>query len=209
LAGGEPPVLHGERGYSRKGTKPGNASHYYSLTRMPSAGTLWIDEERVEVTGDSWMDHEWGTSFLEPGQVGWDWFSIQLEDGSDLMLFQIRRSDGSADPFASGTVVDAAGRATHLGPGDFVLRPGTTWTSAGSGARYPIAWRVSVLSMGLDAEVRAAFPAQEMRTGSSGSVTYWEGAIDVSGTRGGRPVRGRGYLEMTGYTGRPMSEVLR
>ena len=129
---------------------------------MPSAGSLWIDGERIEVTGESWMDHEWGTSFLEPGQVGWDWFSIQLEDGSELMLFQIRRNDGAADPFASGTLVDAAGRATRLGAGDFVLRPGTTWTSPDSGARYPVAWTVSVPPIGLDAEVRAAFPEQEL-----------------------------------------------
>ncbi len=206
---GKPVVLHGEAGYSRKGPSPGNASHYYSLTRMPTRGTLTVDGERVQVTGASWMDHEFGTSFLEPGQVGWDWFSIQLDDGSEVMLFQIRRSDGSADPFASGTLVGADGRARPLGAGAFQLKAGDTWTSPRSGGRYPVAWQVWLPGEDLALEVRAAFPAQELRTEDSTAVTYWEGAIEVRGTRRGRPVTGRGYLEMTGYTGQEMSEVLR
>lgn len=206
---GKPVVLHGESGYSRKGPSPGNASHYYSLTRMPTRGTLTVDGERVEVTGASWMDHEFGTSFLEPGQLGWDWFSVQFDDGTEMMLFQIRRSDGRADPFASGTLVDAAGRVTHLDAKAFTLQPGGTWTSPRSGARYPVAWRVAVPGGQLALDVRAAFPAQELRTEDSTAVTYWEGAIEVRGTRAGRPIAGRGYLEMTGYTGQAMSEVLR
>ena len=115
------------------------------------------------------------------------------------MLFQIRRSDGDADPFASGTFVDAQGRVARLGAGAFALRPGQTWTSPRSGGRYPVAWEVAVPGQDLSLEVRAAFPAQELQTKESTAVTYWEGAIEVRGTRGGKPVTGRGYLEMTGY----------
>jgi predicted secreted hydrolase len=215
---GKPVVLHGDRGYSRKGPTPGNASHYYSLTRMPTHGSLTLDGRRFDVTGTSWMDHEWGTSFLEPGQEGWDWFSIQFDDGSEMMLFQIRASkaevgsagDGSTALGArSGTLVDAAGRVTALGPDDFALSPGRKWTSPRSGATYPVEWRLDVPGQSLQVVARAVFSSQELRTEQSTAVTYWEGVIDVKATRAGRPVTGRGYLEMTGYTGRPMSDVLR
>jgi len=206
---GKPFVAHGDHGYSRKGSEPGNASHYYSLTRMPTRGTLGVGGERVAVEGLSWMDHEFGTSFLEAGQVGWDWFSIQLDEGTDLMLFQMRRGDGRPDAHSSGTVVDAAGRAAPVGAGDFRLRAGDTWTSPRSGARYPIAWTISIPGRALTLDVRAAVAGQELRTERSTGVTYWEGAIDVTGTLGGRQVRGRGYLEMTGYSGAPMSEKFR
>jgi predicted secreted hydrolase len=209
LEEGKPVVLHGEAGYSRKGSEPGNASHYYSLTRMPTRGTLTIDGERIEVAGLSWMDHEFGTSVLEPAQLGWDWFSMQLDDGTDLMLFEMRRSDGRRDPHSSGTLVDRDGRARHLGANEFTLTPLDTWRSPDSGADYPIAWRLALPGHGLQVEARAVVPAQELRTERSTAVTYWEGAIDVTGTRRGRAVGGRGYLEMTGYTGRPMSELFR
>ena len=209
LSPGKPPVFHGDRGYSRKGPSDGNASHYYSLTRMPTRGSLTMDGVRSEVTGLSWMDHEWGTSFLERGQVGWDWFSVQLDGGTDVMLFRTRNADGGADAYASGTVSHADGSTTRLQAGDFALEPGRSWTSPASGARYPVEWSVSIPSMAVKANVRAAFPEQELHTEASTSVTYWEGAIEVRGTQQGRPLTGRGYLEMTGYTGRPMSEVLR
>jgi predicted secreted hydrolase len=176
---------------------------------MPTRGTLTVGGDRFTVDGYSWMDHEFGTSFLEPGQVGWDWFAIQLEDGADLMLFQMRRADGRADPNSSGTLVDGTGRTWRLGAGDFALRPGRAWTSPASGASYPVGWTLSVPGQGLALEVRAAVDAQELRTERSTGVTYWEGAVEVRGTRDGRPARGRGYLEMTGYTGRPMSEKFR
>ncbi len=202
-------VAHGEQGFSRKGSQPGNASHYYSLTRMPTRGTLTLGGERFTVEGHSWMDHEFGTSLLEPGQVGWDWFAIQLEDGADLMLFQMRRADGRADPNSSGTLAAGTGQTRRLGAGDFALRPNRVWTSPASGAAYPVGWTLRVPGLGLELEVRAAVEAQELRTERSTGVTYWEGAVEVRGTRNGRPARGRGYLEMTGYTGRPMSEKFR
>jgi predicted secreted hydrolase len=207
---GRPPVLHGDRGYSRKGSTEGNASHYYSLTRMPTQGSILLDGRRIEVTGHSWMDHEFGTSFLERTQVGWDWFSIQLSDGRDLMIFQLRQADGSVDPRSSGTIVNADGSftAVELETG-FTLEPGRTWRSRESGAMYPVAWRVRVPGSGLDLVVTAALDDQELRTGQTTGVIYWEGAIDVAGTSGGRPVTGHGYLEMTGYTGQVMGSLLR
>ena len=203
-----PPVLHGDDGYSRKGNEPGNASHYYSLTRLPTTGRLTVGGEAFDVDGQSWMDHEFGTSFLEPAQAGWDWFSIQLDDGTDLMLYTMRRLDGSVDPWSSGTVVTPAA-VTRLRAGDYRLVPGRRWTSPDSGGSYPVAWRIAVPPLGIELRAEAAVDAQELRTGRSTGVTYWEGTIDVRGTRGGTPVTGRGYLEMTGYAGPPLSRVLR
>ena len=161
-----------------------------------------------DVSGASWMDHEFGSSFLEPAQAGWDWFSIQLDDGTDLMLYTMRRVDGSADPWSSGTVVTPAG-VTRLRAGDYRLVPGRRWTSPDSGGSYPVAWRIVIPSLDVDLQAEAAVDAQELRTGRSTGVTYWEGAIDVRGTRGGTAATGRGYLEMTGYAGPPLSRVLR
>ena len=203
-----PPVLHGVAGFSQKGAEPGNASHYYSLTRLRTTGRLVVDGEPFDVEGTSWMDHEFGTSFLEPAQAGWDWFSIQLDDGVDLMVFDLRRTDGTRDRQSSGTLLTAAGAAS-LAADDFRLVPGRRWTSPASGAAYPVAWRIAIPSHGLELEATAAVDAQELETGQSTGVTYWEGAIDVRGTRDGAPVSGVGYLEMTGYAGAPMSTVLR
>lgn len=202
-----PPVLHGERGFSQKGSSVGNATHYYSLTRMPTEGFLTVDGERYAVKGDSWMDHEFGTSFLEKNQQGWDWFSLQLADGTDLMMFQLRRVDGTLDPQSSGTIVRPGQPNRRLTAKDFAVTPGRLWTSPVSGARYPVEWRVSVPSEGLDLRVRPVVDSQEL-TGARSGVSYWEGAIDVEGTRAGQPAAGRGYLEMTGYAGRALGELL-
>ncbi len=203
-----PPVLHGVNGFSQKGAEVGNASHYYSLTRLLTTGRLTVDGESLDVAGLSWMDHEFGTSFLEPAQAGWDWFSIQLDDGTDLMVYVMRRIDGARDPRSSGTLVSQNG-VSYLRVDDYRLTPGRRWTSAASGAAYPMAWRIEIPPHGLDLQVTAAVDAQELETGQSTGVTYWEGVIDVRGTRGGVPVAGSGYLEMTGYAGAPMSTVLR
>lgn len=201
-----PAVLHGDHGYSRKGASPANASHYYSLTRMPTTGTITVAGRALAVTGQSWMDHEFGTSFLEPDQVGWDWFSIQLEDGRDLMIFQLRRKDGSIDPRSSGTLVERNGTAVPITlASGFRLDPGRSWTSPASGARYPVAWTVHLPGAALELQVTAAVDDQELRAAQGSGITYWEGAIDVSG----RGVKGRGYLEMTGYAGAPMGHFLR
>jgi predicted secreted hydrolase len=208
LREGGPPVFHGEGGYSEKGSEPGNASHYYSLTRMPTRGTIGIDGERVEVQGASWMDHEFGSSFLEKGQAGWDWLSMQLDDGSDVMLYRLRSAAGAVDPHSSGTIVARGQATTRLHAGSFTLSPGRRWSSPTSGAAYPVEWRVEVPAQRLALRVTATLDAQEMHAGLQSGIAYWEGSVAISGTREGRPVTGVGYLEMTGYTGRPMTEVL-
>ncbi len=209
LEPGRQPLLHGRAGLSQKGSQEGNASHYYSLTRMPTRGSIRVDGREFEVAGSSWMDHEFGTSFLEQEQIGWDWFALQLDGGQDLMVFQLRRSDGRRDPNSSGTLLDASGKRQGLGRSDFSLEPVRTWRSPHSGARYPIQWRLSLPRRGLSLTVTAAQPDQELRTRWSTGVTYWEGAVVVTGTRGTDPVSGRGYLEMTGYAGQSMGDVFR
>jgi predicted secreted hydrolase len=198
LQQGKPPVLQGERGLSRKSAEPGNASYYYSLTRMPAAGTVRVGGERFAVTGSAWMDREWSTSSLGRDQVGWDWFSLQLSDGSDLMLYRLRKKDGSADPSSSGTLIGPSGESRSLKLSDFEIENVGEWRSPRSGARYPALWRLRIPSEALDLTVRPVLENQELDV----SFLYWEGAVDVEGSyRGrGRPVRGRGYVELTGYT---------
>ncbi len=165
------------RGSARRASRPGNASHYYSLTRMPTRGSLTIEGERFDVTGSSWMDHEFGTSFLEPSQQGWDWLSLQLEDGTDLMLYQLRASDGRRDRHSSGTLIRPNGSSVHLGVGDFVLEPsGPTFASRATGARYPIAWRVSVPGHGITLAVSTPLADQEFRTGASTGISVLGGS---------------------------------
>jgi predicted secreted hydrolase len=201
------PVIHGEGGISQKGSIAGNASHYYSITRLETKGRLFLNGETFEVEGKSWMDHEFGTSFLEANQVGWDWFSIQLDNGADLMLFQLRREDGTVDPRSSGTLVRPNGSVVALGSGDVTMEPLRSWASPGGGS-YPVTWRIAIPAERLSLEVRAVFPGQELRTENSTGVTYWEGATDLHGLWRDRPVTGQGYLEMTGYVGRPLGRIM-
>ncbi|HUA18833.1 MAG TPA: lipocalin-like domain-containing protein [Bryobacteraceae bacterium] len=190
----KPPVIHGVNGVSQKAQGAGRASHYISLTRLITHGMLTLDGKQYAVDGLSWMDHEFFTHQLEPDQVGWDWFSLQFDDGTELMLFRIRRQDGAIDSYSAGTYVDAKGRATHLSVRDFSLAPGRTWK------RYPIAWDIAVPSLDLKLALSTRLPQQEL----TGAVTYWEGAIECNGTK-----RGAGYLEMTGYTAPvPLSAAL-
>lgn len=202
------PALHGDGGYSRKGTAVGNASEYYSLTRMPTSGAVTLDGTRFDVEGDSWMDHEFGTTFLEPEQLGWDWFSLQLDDKTDVMLYRFRRAGGVPDPWSSGTVAPASGPSRHLTAADIVLVPGRRWKSPATGADYPVEWSIDVPLEGLHLSVTPVLDTQEL-VGSRTGVKYWEGAIDVAGTHRGRSVRGQGYLEMTGYVGKAMGEILK
>jgi predicted secreted hydrolase len=201
LDDGKGPIINGVNGISQKGAQAGNASHYYSLTRMPTTGTIAIDGEEFTVTGDSWMDHEFGTSFLEPEQRGWDWLSIQLSDGRELMLYQLRRADGSRDPRSSGTIVDRSGRSSHLANDDFTLTPGRRQFKSKNGAVYPIEWIVGIPSQRLELTVTTPLDDQELSLERSTGIAYWEGMIDVAGQTGGGPLTGSGYLEMTGYHG--------
>ena len=207
LVPGKPPVLHGEKGYSQKGGQSGNASLYYSLTRMPTSGYLTFGGRSFAVEGLSWMDHEFGTSFLEENQTGWDWFSLQFDDGTELMLFQLRKLDGSPDSHSSGTWINAAGQAIPIQAGQFDLQGMRPWVSLQSGARYPVEWEIQIHSLKFNVTVKPVVLNQELQTKESTGVNYWEGAIEVAGTRDGRPVKGRGYLEMTGYGGQIMSRL--
>jgi predicted secreted hydrolase len=203
------PLLHGESGFSQKGSREGNSSHYYSLTRMKTSGQLILENVPIEVNGLSWMDHEFGTSFLESDQLGWDWFSLQFDDGTDLMLYALRRQDESRDRNSGGTVLVDDGVQIRLMSNDYRLVPGRTWTSPSSGAQYPVEWQIEIPSLDLELVVRATVDSQELHTNRSTGVTYWEGAVDAVGVRLDQAIVGRGYLEMTGYAGPPMSEVLR
>lgn len=200
LKSASPPVIHGRDGISQKGSTPGNASHYYSLTRLLTEGTITLGGQPMTVTGDSWMDHEFGTSFLEPGQQGWDWFSAQLDDGSALMLFQLRQTTATAPNMSAGTLIKPDGTVIALSGADFRLKSGQTWTA------YPIEWEIEVPAHRITLRCRAALAAQEFRAAALPGLNYWEGAVDYRGTSAGLPVRGSGYLEMTGYGGRPMSQ---
>ncbi len=197
LTAEKPPVINGENGVSQKAEGAGKASHYISLTRLATTGVIVLDGQRFSVEGSSWMDHEFFSHQLEANQTGWDWFGLQFDDGSDLMLFRLRRAGGTSDPYSAGTYVDFQGRAKHLAAGDFTLAPGKTWTSKLTGGTYPVEWTIEVPSIGLKAAVRTPLVQQEI----TGSSTYWEGAIDVDATRLGHRISGVGYLEMTGYAG--------
>jgi predicted secreted hydrolase len=191
------PILHGNRGYSPKGPMPGNASYYYSLTRLETSGTVQVGDASYQVSGLSWMDHEWSTSGLAADQVGWDWFSVQLDDGSELMVFQLRKADGNIDPFSSGTYIAADGSTRHLARDAFEIRVEDTWPSPHTGAIYPARWTVTVPAVDLVLEIEPHLAGQELTV----SYAYWEGAVRIEGERAGQAVRGNGYVEMTGYAG--------
>jgi predicted secreted hydrolase len=198
----KPPVLHGQDGLSQKAAGEGYASHYYSLTRLATEGRLNWQGKSFPVQGLSWMDHEFSSSQLAPDQTGWDWFSLQLDDGQDLMLYVLRHQDGSLDPFSSGTLVDAQGQGRHLKLADFAITTISTWKSPRSGAVYPASWKISVPESGYELELQPTVADQELATTRTTQVTYWEGSVRISGTRHGQPVRGQGYVELTGYAGK-------
>jgi predicted secreted hydrolase len=198
----KPLVTHGAAGISRKGKEMGQASHYYSFTRLATSGKLTIEGEQFEVSGTSWMDHEFGSAELGTDQVGWDWFSIQLEDDTELMLYRMRRKDGSSDLASSGTAVSPDGRTRHLEVTDFQIESSGTWTSPASKATYPNRWRLKFPSLDLVLDVTPLLADQELRTSRSTRVSYWEGAVAVTGTKRGRPLKGQGYVELTGYAER-------
>lgn len=196
----KPPVIHGIDGVSRKSAGAGRASHYFSETRLAAAGSLTFDSQLYSVAGLAWMDHEFFTHQLEPDQIGWDWFSLQLDDNSELMLFQIRRKDGSIDPYSSGTFVDAEGRAVHLRSADFQLLPQSeTWTSPATHASYPVGWQINLPTLNLTLVATTPLPSQELVATSTAAPSYWEGAILLQGKKNSSKVAGSGYLEMTGY----------
>ncbi len=185
-----PVILQGEAGLSRKG--PNQASYYYSMPGIPASGTVWVNDEPRAVQGLGWLDREWSTSVLSEGQVGWDWFALQLDDGRRLMAFQLRRRDGQRDEYDQGMLVRADGVARHLQAADFTLIPTRYWQDD-EGTQWPVAWRIA---LGEELfHVEAVLDDQKMAT----SIRYWEGMVAVLDSE--RRRIGRGYLELTGYEG--------
>lgn len=199
LEAGKPRVLQGEEGLSRKGPGEGDASYYYSHTRMPTVGTVVLGADTLRATGLSWLDREWSTSALSEGQVGWDWFALQLDHGWELMVYALRLDDGTAHPLSDGVLVDPGGGASRLGWGqDFTVVPTGRWTSPLDGSVYPLGWRIEIPSRGWVLDVTPVLANQELDL----AFRYWEGSVDVQGRAGGQPLAGRGYVELTGYAGR-------
>lgn len=229
LRSSKPPVIHGKNGVSQKASCPGCASHYYSMTRLDTEGLLIDRGKAVKVKGSSWMDHEFGSNQLGADQVGWDWFSLQLSDGRELMLYLMRKNTGTIDSNSSGTIVGRDGQATHLKLSDFVVSPVGHWKSPQSGGNYPMGWQIGVTVPGsgvgdasggartalekLTLTINPLMTDQELRTKRSTGVTYWEGAVDVKGTSqnsaGTKKIdlSGQGYVEMTGYSERLRQKI--
>ena len=201
LTTAKPPVLQGDRGLSRKGPGANEYSHYVSVTRLAARGTLVEGSRRVPVSGSAWFDHEWGPGALPAGAAGWDWFALQLDDATELMLYRMRTKEGGATPFSSGVFVPASGDPVRLRWEDVRFQETGQWRSPRTGARYPSGWTIAVPRLALEARIDPLLPDQELATEKSTGVTYWEGACRVAATRAGRPVAGRAYAELTGYAG--------
>lgn len=196
----KPPAVHGENGISIKAEGVGYASHYYSMTRLDVSGSMTAKGRKSEpCTGLAWMDHEFGSSSLRENQQGWDWFSVQLDNDVELMLYQIRRSDGSTDVSSSGSLITTEGDVIHLTRNQISVHPLGRWKSPKSGAAYPMRWTVSVPSLRINLRLDPLLENQELVTRGSTRVTYWEGAVDVTGSFENVSVAGQGYVEMTGY----------
>ncbi|MGI8889672.1 MAG: lipocalin-like domain-containing protein [Chthoniobacterales bacterium] len=190
------PVVHGQDGISAKAEGGGHASHYYSITRLTTTGNVCVEKEDFQINGESWFDHEWATNQLAAGQAGWNWVSAQFADQTELMLYQMRLTNGQIDPISSGTFVRADGSSVALTSADFKMTPERVWTSPTTKAAYPTSWRVVVPKEDLDFRIE---PVRENQELVFTPLIYWEGAFDLVGTRAGKPLRGRGYLELTGY----------
>jgi predicted secreted hydrolase len=195
LRSNKPPAIHGENGVSVKALGAGYASHYYSMTALEVTGTV----NGARCSGQAWMDHEFGSSVLRENQQGWDWFSIQLDNDTEIMIYLIRRTDGTADVTSSGSLITSDGRVIHLTREQLRITPRARWKSPKSGATYPMGWRVELPPLNVTLTLAPLLEDQELVTRGSTRITYWEGAVDVSGSFGGTPVRGDGYVEMTGY----------
>ena len=192
----KPVILNGNDGLSQKSAEAGNASYYYSIPRLDTTGEVRVGDETTGVSGLSWLDREWGSGALSRDQAGWDWFALQLSDGTDLMFYTLRRLDGTADEHSSGTWIDARGSAEHLHFTDVSIEVTGYWESE-RGGRYPSGWRIEIPEKDLRIRVSPVLDNQELIT----NVRYWEGAVDVEGVSGSGEITGRGYVELTGYAG--------
>jgi predicted secreted hydrolase len=195
----KPLVFHGDRGYDIKGSTPERASCYYSFTRLTGQGEITMGGDTFAVTGQAWMDHEFSTASLEPGITGWDWFSLQLSDNSEIMVYLFRTKTGGIHSASSGTYVRADSTVRKLIREDIMVDVMDTWQSKQSKARYPVRWRLQIAALAVDLKVHAKFVNQEMRTLDSTGVTYWEGSVAIDGIKNKQPIKGEGYVELTGY----------
>jgi predicted secreted hydrolase len=205
LTPGKNPVIHGQNGISQKAEGEGYASHYYSITRLKTEGRIFLQNKEVPVQGISWMDHEFGSSQLREYQVGWDWFSIQLDQGVELMFYQIRQRDGKIDPYSSGSIIFPDGTHQHLLKKEFQIEVLDQWKSSKSGAVYPSKWRVKVPGHRMDLTISPTVKDQELITRESTRVTYWEGSVKIEGKYQKKSIKGMGYVELTGYA-EPLSK---
>ena len=190
-------ILHGKDGVSKKGSGPGNASHYFSFPRMKTTGKVFLKGEAFAVTGTSWMDHEFSSNQLNDNLVGWDWFSIKLNNQTELMLYQLRDKNGGKDPHSSGTVVSPDGKIRHIPNEEFTITPKKFWTSPHTKAIYPASWTLTLPEGVLN--VTPDFPDQELYNLRSISGSYWEGSVTIKGELQGKQVSGKGYVELVGY----------
>lgn len=190
-----PPILHGDQGYFKKGVEPWNASYYYSMVQQQTQGTVRVDNQTYEVAGLSWNDHEYSTLPLEAKPVHWDWFSLQMNDGSALMIYALRNEDGSIADFASGTYISADGHTEIIDHSDWQIDILSTWRSPASKALYPSKWHIEIPKFDIVLDGKPLLPNQELEV----LTTYWEGAVAFDGSALGHPVSAKGYVEMTGY----------
>lgn len=193
------PILHGQTGLSQKGDLPGQSSHYYSYSRLDTHGTISIQGQDFPVQGISWMDHEFGSADLPDSLAGWDWFSIQLDDGSELMYYLLRQTDGTVHAVSSGTYIPKDGTPLHIQKEDLHIEVGDHWISPKTGTRYPSAWTLTLTPLDLKLHLRPLMNNQELVTTQSTQITYWEGAVEVTGQHKDTPLIGKGYVELTGY----------
>ncbi len=195
----KPFVIHGKNGAHQKANDPGQASHYISFTRLSTNGSVEWDGVKYEVSGLSWMDHEFGSNWLAEDEVGWDWFALQLENGEELMLYGLRLKDGSFHEMSSGSIIDAEGKLEELSRNEYTITSNSEWKSSHSDAVYPMGWRIEIPGKNIELEVDPKMLDQEMKTTRYTGTVYWEGAVKVSGRQNGKPVSGSGYVELVGY----------
>jgi predicted secreted hydrolase len=191
-------VLHGENGYSRKGKNASNASYYYSQPRLRADGSVRLNGAQYQVRGLAWNDHEFSTGVLDESQIGWDWFSLQFEDGPALMLFQLRERGGKVSDSASGTFITADGTPQPLNKSDFEVAVLAEWSSPHTNGVYPSSWEIKIHKPECLLKVKPWMADQEI---NFPPITYWEGAVYFEGSCHGEPVHGNGYIELTGYAG--------
>ncbi len=199
----KPLVFHGQNGLSKKGPGIGQASYYTSFTHLETRGTLKTKSQQspVAVKGRSWFDQEFGSNQLTAEQKGWDWFSLYLSDGRDLMIYFLRRKDGSIESASSGTLIEADGKTRHLKLSEINVVVLDRWKSERSGGEYPSRWRIQIPSAEINLTLEPYMADQELKTRGSTGIVYWEGAIKGQGVSKGQSVTCQGYVELTGYAG--------